>query len=82
VNSLDEETQDAWNESDMLIRWPPEFLDIVGKHSRYWNHPKGETLLRIDEWINDKYMTEEAWEEKALKAGWTKPDPTRVLGDE
>jgi len=28
------------------------------------------------------WMTEEQWEEKALKAGWTKPDPTRILGDE
>lgn len=31
---------------------------------------------------DSKMMAEEQWEQKALKAGWIKPDPTRILGDE
>lgn len=53
-----EETLDEWNESDMLMRWPPEFLKIVGKHSTLWNHSKGETLLLIDEWLQERILSE------------------------
>jgi hypothetical protein len=56
---LDKETLDKWNESDMLMRWPPEFLEIVGKHSSLWNYSKGETLLMLDEWLQ-AYISQEA----------------------
>lgn len=42
---------DKWNESDIIMRWPPEFLKIVGKHSKLWNYDKSETLLLLDAWL-------------------------------
>lgn len=53
VMDVDDSIKDSWAESDMIIRWTPEFLKIVGKHSKLWNHPKSETLLLLDEWLID-----------------------------
>lgn len=49
-----------WNESDMIFRWPPEFLEIVGKHSKHWNYSKNETLLLLDDWLQDYIEEAEA----------------------
>lgn len=40
---------------------------------------------RLAEYVATLIMSfsgEQDWEQKALKAGWAKPDPTRILGDE
>lgn len=50
-NTNNPNAKDKWNESDMIMRWPPEFLEIVGKHSKHWKHSKSETLLILDEWL-------------------------------
>lgn len=53
---------EEWAQADLLMRFPPELLQIFGKHPKHWNYDKMETLSKLSDWMADKQTVEDETE--------------------